>query len=505
MAAAASASFAFNFDQTEIDSTPTGRVILRVAVRPGSASTFQPATPQIDGLTPISTFNQAGGVVALFVVTKPGLYVLRVAGANAATSGLYELRVDVAGDIQGDARVDGLDSQLMASALGSSSGDAGYLFAADSDGDGHVTVADRQVLISNYGFIGIRPLNTQPFGTGDPTVGREPPDRPVFDLEPDSDTGTLGDGQTSRSIVTLVGLTTPGAVLQLPFNGDTTIADVHGMFAFLNVPLALGDNPFTVVATNLSGGERIHPHHRSRERGLRDERHRARRGSRSTTPGAATSDHVTSDATIKGTVADASSVAMLMLGVDDAPLGDITARLSGNQFLLTRTDLETVVGSPLADGVHTVRLFARDQLGNPSAIVTLAFTLDTHAPAVPAPPDLLPASDTGALASDHLTNLAKPTFRVTAEQNSLVSVFIDGAAAGQKVVSNGPVDLTAPKLGGGVYHITATAEDLAGNVSPISDALVITLDTTAPTAPTLGLDPAFDTAPLGDGARLWRS
>ncbi|AFY71927.1 RHS repeat-associated core domain protein (plasmid) [Thalassoporum mexicanum PCC 7367] len=53
-------------------------------------------------------------------------------------------------------------------------------------------------------------------------------------------------------------------------------------------------------------------------------------------------------------------------------------------------------------------------------------------------------------------------------------------------------------LADGVYVLHLQATDEFGNVSDSFD-INFTLDTTAPAAPTIGLDPAFDTEPVGDG------
>jgi hypothetical protein len=53
-------------------------------------------------------------------------------------------------------------------------------------------------------------------------------------------------------------------------------------------------------------------------------------------------------------------------------------------------------------------------------------------------------------------------------------------------------------LADGVYVLHLQAADEFGNVSDAFD-INFTLDTTVPIAPTIGLDPAFDTEPIGDG------
>ena len=50
--------------------------------------------------------------------------------------------------------------------------------------------------------------------------------------------------------------------------------------------------------------------------------------------------------------------------------------------------------------------------------------------------------------------------------------------------NKGKFILTSPELQDGVYSVKATSTDAAGNVSSKSSALSVTIDTTAPDAPT---------------------
>src|SRR5262249_30982417 len=113
-------------------------------------------------------------------------------------------------------------------------------------------------------------------------------------------------------------------------------------------------------------------------------------------------------------------------------------------------------------------------------------------------PLLVLTSDTGASSTDGLTNNPKPTVRVTAAAGSLLRLSVDGAAATMRVLS-GPTEITLPRLSDGLHSVIATVEDLAGHASAPSAPLAFTIDTTAPSTPTLGFAAGFDTAPVGDG------
>src|SRR5207249_2817985 len=84
---------------------------------------------------------------------------------------------------------------------------------------------------------------------------------------------------------------------------------------------------------------------------------------------------------------------------------------------------------------------------------------------------------------DNVTNVTTPTFSGTAEAGSTVKIYSDGAQVGSGPATGGSYTLTTTALVTGPRNITATATDAAGNVSPISGALSVTIDTGAPTAP----------------------
>ena len=239
--------FSFRLDQAELNSTATGSVLLRVVVQ-GIDGTFVPATPTIAGLQPLLVTKRGKIVVALFQIDKPGLYVVSAAGATASIAGKYSINVTVAGDINGDGNVDGNDSTLLASAIGSTAGSGNYSLAADINGDGKVDQQDAVILAGDYGF-----------NATTAAVPNTPPARPVFDLDVNSDTAPLGDGMTSNATVTLVGQTDPNVMVTLEPSGLTTTSNPNGLFVFFGVSLANGANALTAVAT--SGGWDQQPVH----------------------------------------------------------------------------------------------------------------------------------------------------------------------------------------------------------------------------------------------------
>ena len=142
----------------------------------------------------------------------------------------------------------------------------------------------------------------------------------------------------------------------------------------------------------------------------------------------------------------------------------------------------------LTNGRHTLALTATDAAGNVSATSAGAtFTFDDIAPEKP---DLAlsPGSDTGPSATDGITSNAGPTVLGTAEAGSTITLYdTDGLAVlgTTTVKADGTWSLDSSSLSDGTHSLTATDTDEAGNVSPRSTPLVVTVDTTPPFAPLL--------------------
>ncbi|MGH7304936.1 MAG: Calx-beta domain-containing protein, partial [Candidatus Rokuibacteriota bacterium] len=87
------------------------------------------------------------------------------------------------------------------------------------------------------------------------TLDTRPPKQPTVDLAPAFDSAPVGDHRTTFDVVTLVGRTSPGALVALVGTEAATTADQNGRFVFDEVALALGANRFTVKATDLAGNK----------------------------------------------------------------------------------------------------------------------------------------------------------------------------------------------------------------------------------------------------------
>ncbi|MBN1909018.1 MAG: tandem-95 repeat protein, partial [Pirellulales bacterium] len=231
--------------------------------------------------------------------------------------------------------------------------------------------------------------------------------------------------------------------------------------------------------------------------------------------GRSATDGITNELAIAGTLTDENPIGYFRAGLDNMPVGsyvDILAEVdaSGN-FLLKQSLLEQIAGGPLANtGSHTLHLIAQDTIGNsPEAHIEVVFSLDTIAPDAPTDLKLTTDTDLGFFDDDGVTSDKTPTIGATAESSALVTFY------SEQVTSALGTDEAIPPVGGswtsglalvtpatpladGDHQITAMAEDLAGNVSVLSSPFALTIETTAPVAPTVDLAAASDTGTIGD-------
>ncbi|HVZ43899.1 MAG TPA: Ig-like domain-containing protein [Ramlibacter sp.] len=146
----------------------------------------------------------------------------------------------------------------------------------------------------------------------------------------------------------------------------------------------------------------------------------------------------------------------------------------------------SITTKTLSNGTHTLTAKAVDAAGNVSSLSTgLAVTIDSSTPGSPGAPDLIAADDHGKSSTDNLTNVTTPTFTGTAEANATVTLY-----EGVTSVGTGSADAlghwsitTSSTLSEGAHTLTAKATDAAGNTSGASTGLTVTIDTTAPAAP----------------------
>ena len=140
------------------------------------------------------------------------------------------------------------------------------------------------------------------------------------------------------------------------------------------------------------------------------------------------------------------------------------------------------------DGAYDYASRQVDLAGNIGPISAgLTVTIDTTAPATPAAPDLEAGSDTGASPTDNVTSSTSPTFDVSVvEPRASVQLYRDGVLVKTLADTSptaGVVAITDPgPVPDGVHTYTTVQVDLAGNPSPASAGVVVTVDTAAPAA-----------------------
>jgi gliding motility-associated-like protein len=109
------------------------------------------------------------------------------------------------------------------------------------------------------------------------------------------------------------------------------------------------------------------------------------------------------------------------------------------------------------------------------------------------------SDDTGSSDSDLITNDNSLFVRGTSEPNSRITLSVDGTEIAGSPTADGNGDWEFSPIGEGLFTVeeglrtfTAVAEDLAGNQSGISADFVVTVDLTAPNAPTIDLAASTD-------------
>ncbi|MDP3156351.1 MAG: Ig-like domain-containing protein [Archangium sp.] len=241
-------------------------------------------------------------------------------------------------------------------------------------------------------------------------------------------------------------------------SAGTTMADSAGNWAFTTASLADGAHAVLATATDAVGNVSVNSNTNT--------------FTIDTTPPAAaivtapangsrTGDNTP---TVSGT---AEANATVTVSIDGVVVGTVTADASGNWSFTT---------AALADGAHTVRVTARDSVGNVSVNSnTNTFTVDTVPPAAPV---------VTAPANGSRTASSTPSVSGTAEANSTITVFIDGVAAGTTTADAAGVwTFTSTTLADGAHTVRVIATDAVGNASVDSNTNTFTVDTTAPAAP----------------------
>ncbi len=310
------------------------------------------------------------------------------------------------------------------------------------------------------------------------------PDAPVITGYSD-DTQIPDDGITRDDTPTLTGTAEAGAIVTVLQDGNaigTTQATASGDWSFTTLDLASSTYVFAATATDVAGNTSAS----SADFNLEIESNVTPAPSVTSITedtGVDGADRLTNDTTlvISGTAQANASVEVF---IDDLWVGIVVAGNSGDWSL-------DYTGTMLSEGPHVITARATsagETVSEPSTGYDIR--IDTTVPAAPTI-DLVAGSDTGGVNDDNITNDTTPSLTGTAEAGVRVTIF-DGAVALATVTADvsGVWTYTATALVEGVHAFSATATDAAGNVSPASDDLNVTIDTTAPVAPIIsGISP----------------
>jgi cyclophilin family peptidyl-prolyl cis-trans isomerase len=189
-------------------------------------------------------------------------------------------------------------------------------------------------------------------------------------------------------------------------------------------------------------------------------------------PGGTTSDGITSDPSVHGTLNSASLV-RFQAGLDGASLAsfvDIQGNVTpGGSFYLNPARLAQIAGGTLADGAHTLHFRAQDAQGHVST-VDVTFTLDTAAPSGPTL-KLDSTSDptgSGRTTSNNVTlqGTTSPGVQVVLTQGTTTLTATADPTTGAFSFSN--ITLTS-----GANNFTVQATDKAGNTSQLTTFFVL--------------------------------
>lgn len=190
----------------------------------------------------------------------------------------------------------------------------------------------------------------------------------------------------------------------------------------------------------------------------------------------------------------------------DAPVGSVVEISSGPPTIIslgsgpggTGWRIKSGAILPGGDGLKTVRARLTDIAGNVSGYATTQIDIRTANLPAPIGLTLSPGSDNGVSTSDRIMSINTPRFFGLANFGSLTGIRLrlesDAQVFGLKPINSGFWEIDAEPIPDGVHQIRARLEDFAGNMSPPSGTVTITVDTRAPAPPfNLGLSALTDT------------
>jgi VCBS repeat-containing protein len=209
--------------------------------------------------------------------------------------------------------------------------------------------------------------------------------------------------------------------------------------------------------------------------------------------GSSRTDFITSDRTLtlagsitetSGTGAAGSLDIFLVGGAFGTGKGTLVGSVSVSDTGSWTFNLATssnVDAQSLADGTYTIRL--ADPETQNTSLATQTLSIDTTGPDAPVITSVTDhvAPGTGIVPIGNSTNDTTPTVNTTAAVDESVTIFGGKTQLGTVIANDsGALTFTTPTLPSvGTLDFTAIATDVAGNVSPASDAYTIIEDPSA--------------------------
>ncbi|WP_052696984.1 Ig-like domain-containing protein [Pantoea sp. SM3] len=287
------------------------------------------------------------------------------------------------------------------------------------------------------------------------------------------------NGYTNDNTPVLSGTATANSLVTI-YDGNTAIGSVttnaQGVWSFTADTLNDGAHPLTITVTDSAGN--VSPASAVVTINIDTEAPDVAQGvtvnnNEGSTLVPIAADGFTNDTTPQLTgSAEAGSIVRIYDGAGE--IGSVLVGSSGNWSFTTDT---------LGQGEHNLSVTVTDAAGNTSAnSPTLTFTVDSEAPDA-AQGLTLANNNSGTevpVTSGSTTNDSTPVLRGTAEANSTI-IISDGNTVLGTVIADGSGDWSySPTLTDGTHNLSVVVQDAAGNTSPISDVVNVTIDTVAP-------------------------
>ncbi|HYG04456.1 MAG TPA: Ig-like domain-containing protein [Chryseosolibacter sp.] len=170
----------------------------------------------------------------------------------------------------------------------------------------------------------------------------------------------------------------------------------------------------------------------------------------------------------------------------------------GNVVKVYANAVLVATSTPVVGGTYSIATSALGDAANIAITVTetdlalnesipsdaLLITVDTGAPAAPGQPELSDAEDSGLSQDDYNTNEDTPTLTGAATDGFVVKIYSSGSLVGtSSTIAGGTYAVQTSDLPDGARTLTARHTDVAGNESGDSPSRAITIDTSAPAAP----------------------